>query len=392
MFSILNRQCIAKSRATGYVAAAIVFIAIVGCAGRREAVLDLRAPVPTASVRQSVFLIGDAGNPAPGGEPVLTALSGELNRSEVSATVIFLGDNVYEKGMPNEDAEDRQEMERRLQDQIDAVLFTGATAIFIPGNHDWARGKSDGWNAVLRQEAYIETVGSERVRFLPEGGCPGPRFVDIGENVRIVTMDTQWWLHKNDKPAGTHDCPSTEESVLDSLRSVLLSAGDRHIIVAAHHTPVFCGPHGGYFTWKDHIFPLTKVKSWAWLPLPVIGSVYPLLRMWGISDQDLSGGLNEHMREAIESVFEEKPPLVYAGGHEHALEVFKGEFVRYVLVSGSGIYGNTEPIGDRDNLLWSATESGFMRLDFFDDGTVRLGVLVVDETGDGTEVFSYFLN
>lgn len=114
--------------------------------------------------------------------------------------------------------------------------------------------------------------------------------------------------------------------------------------------------------------------------------------MWGISDQDLSGALNEHMREAFESVFEENPPLVFAAGHEHTLEVFKGDAMQYILVSGSGLYGNTEPIGDRDNLLWGATESGFMRLDFLDDGKVRLSVMTVDETGKGTEVFSRILN
>lgn len=392
MIPVFNRQCITPSRATNCVAVAIVLVLSVGCAGSRKAVFDLRAPVPTASVSQSIFLIGDAGDPAPGGEPVLVALTGELNRSEVPATVIFLGDNIYPKGMPKKDADNRQEMERRLQDQIDAVLSTSASAIFTPGNHDWAKGKSDGWDAVLRQQEYIEAVGSERVRFLPQGGCPGPRFVDLGDHVRVVFMDTQWWFHKRDKPSGTRNCPATEESVLDSLRGVLLSAGDRHIVVAAHHPLLSSGPHGGHFTWQDHVFPVTALASWAWLPLPVIGSAYPLSRMWGISDQDLSGALNEHMREAFESVFEENPPLVFAAGHEHTLEVFKGDAMQYILVSGSGLYGNTEPIGDRDNLLWGATESGFMRLDFLDDGKVRLSVMTVDETGKGTEVFSRILN
>jgi len=391
MFAIKTRHRSALTRNIGSLALAVLLGASVGCAAGRKAVVDLDATTEDASVRQSVILIGDAGKPAQN-EPVLAALTREVNRSDVPATVVFLGDNVYYKGMPRGNADDRGEMERRLQDQIDAVMATAASAIFTPGNHDWAKGKADGWDAVLRQQEYIEAIGSERVSFLPENGCPGPRFVDLGDDVRVVFIDTQWWLHKKAKPSGTDDCPATEASVLDSLRGVLASSGERHVIIAGHHPPLSSGPHGGHFTWKDHIFPVTAVASWAWLPLPVIGSAYPLSRMWGLSDQDLSGSKNEHMREALDSVFAQNPPLVYAGGHEHVLEVFKGDVVRYILVSGAGIYGNTEPIGDRDELLWGTTEAGFMRLDFFDDGTVRLGVIIVDEAGKGTEVFSRFLN
>src|SRR2546422_8176212 len=29
----------------------------------------------------------------------------------------------------------------------------------------------------------------------PGGGCPGPRVVDLAGGVRLVALDTEWWLH-----------------------------------------------------------------------------------------------------------------------------------------------------------------------------------------------------
>ena len=72
------------------------------------------------------------------------------------------------------------------------------------------------------------------------------------------------------------------------------------------------------------MFPLRVVKSWLWLPLPIIGSIYPLSRQLGISNQDLSGKKYKAMRRAFEGVFQQYPPFVYASGHDHDLQVFRG--------------------------------------------------------------------
>jgi len=42
---------------------------------------------------------------------------------------------------------------------------------------------------------------------LPVGGCPGPTVVDLGEVVRLVALDSQWWLQDGPKPGPTSSCP-----------------------------------------------------------------------------------------------------------------------------------------------------------------------------------------
>jgi hypothetical protein len=159
--------------------------------------------------------------------------------------------------------------------------------------------------------------------------------------------------------------------------------------------------HGGSFTLGDHIFPLRNWKSWMWLPLPLIGSIYPFARQMGISNQDVFGGKYRQMRSALERAFREHPPLVVASGHDHDLQVIRGgrsgiTWATYQLVSGAGILGHASLVRDIDGSLFAREAAGFMRLDVTRDGRVRLSVTtVVPEgerpAGESAEVFSRWL-
>jgi hypothetical protein len=365
--------------------------ALVGCAAT-HAVGPPAAVAAPEDVATTLLLIGDAGKPARGGEPVLHALTRMAAAAPERTTVLFLGDNVYPRGMPDSLSPDRPEAERRLRDQIAAVRAAGVRGIFIPGNHDWAKHAATGWAAIRRQEAVIRGAGGPVV-LLPGKGCPGPEVVDVGGRVRLVLLDTQWWLHGGPKPEppDTTCVPDTEAGVADSVRGALRAAGRRLVIVAGHHPLESGGEHGGRFGWKDHLFPLRKVASWLWLPLPIIGSIYPIARQHGVSGQDLSGASNRRMRAALEDAFEPRPPLVYASGHEHALQVFQPARAPYLLVSGAGLLGHEGRVTWQDDTRFASSAAGFMRLDVLDDRRVRLGVWTVDRVGAAVEAFSMWL-
>jgi len=234
---------------------------VAACAGAGPS--SVPRPAPNA-VELTMFLIGDAGAPAPGGEPVLKALSAELAKAPGQRVVVFLGDNVYPRGLPDSAAPDRTEMERRLDTQVDVVKAAGARGIFVPGNHDWAKHGPDGWNAMRRQGRQIARRGAPEVELLPVDGCPGPAVVDFGERVRLIALDTQWWLHGGPRPVGPDSkCrAANERAVADSLKADLASAGNRKVVVAAHHPLATGGEHGGYFGVQSYLFPLRVVKPW----------------------------------------------------------------------------------------------------------------------------------
>jgi hypothetical protein len=352
-------------------------------------------PAPAAQeIATSLFFIGDAGHADRPDHPVVSALRDAASSNPARSLILFLGDNAYPQGLPEKDAPGRAAAEVRLDTQVDAARASGAATIFIPGNHDWAEARSEGWDQLRREAGYVVERGGPTVRFLPEDGCPGPVTVDVGPGVRLVLLDTQWWLHQYAKPVHpTSTCPAdSEEEVLAALRDAVRGAGGRHVFVAGHHPLASGGPHGGYFPLMDHLFPLRDFKKWLWLPLPVIGSAYPLARQNGISAQDLSSGIYRHMRDSFESVFRDSPPLAFLAGHDHGLQVLSGGGVRHVLVSGSGSFDHNNAVRKLDSTRYASDEPGFMRVDALRDGRVRLSVLVVDAGARATEAFAMWLD
>jgi hypothetical protein len=318
--------------------------------------------IPPEQLAASVYLIGDAGAPAAGGEPVLEALTRELRAGATKRVVVFLGDNVYPRGLPAPDHPDRPEAERRLAAQVEAVTQAGATGYFVLGNHD-SKGE-DRWEAARRQARYIDSAGGGLVRLRPEVGCPGPSLVDIGDLVRVVMLDTEWWLHEPHDPAIlSSGCPAnTASEVVDSLRAAIRGAGGRLVLIAAHHPLTTGGVHGGYFGWKDHLFPLQVVVPGLWLPLPFLGSLYPAARQHGISSQDVPSPAYQRLIAALRRAFADAQPALYAAGHEHNLQVIAGGLARLELVSGSGIYGHSGRAVAVEGTLFARKASGFARL------------------------------
>jgi hypothetical protein len=356
------------------------------------------------SIEIAIFLIGDAGSAAYDGEPVLQELALQSDSLRpVPQFVVFLGDNVYPKGVPPLGHPARDDAEKKIAAQVLAIRKGSAQGLLIPGNHDWDRHGRDGWNAIRRQDTLVRKFGGDDVRLAPGGGCPGPDVVDIGEHVRLIAMDTEWWLHNDVKPFGeSSPCPTrTYQEVADSLAGALRDKGDRHAIVLTHHPLRSGGIHGGSFTLGDHIFPLRNFKRWLWVPLPIIGSVYPFARQMGISNQDVFGRKYRELRWAFERAFRRHPPLVVASGHDHDLQVIRGgrpevTNAGYQLVSGAGILGHAAVVRDVEGSLFKREAAGFMRLDVTRDGRVRLSVTTVvpkgeRPEGESAEVFSLWL-
>jgi Calcineurin-like phosphoesterase len=349
--------------------------------------------LPQDEVAATLYLIGDAGDPDPAGEPVLRALARELGSGGRQRIVVFLGDNAYPRGMPAPGDETRPEEERRLSAQVHAVTDAKATGYLVLGNHDWARFGKDGWNAARRQETFIDSIGEGRVFLLPRGGCPGPSTVDIANRVRLILLDTQWWLHQGPKPEDpTSSCPAdADDEIVDSIQSAIDGARDRLVVVAGHHPLATGGNHGGYFGWKDHLFPLLQVVPHLWLPLPLIGSLYPTARQNGISPQDVPSRAYQHFIRVLSRAFSGRAPALYAAGHDHNLQVIAGGVVPLQLVSGAGIYGHWGRATRIRGSLFAKQASGFGRLDISRSGRARLAVIEVDRAGSSREVFSIWV-
>lgn len=366
---------------------ALVALLLGACGG--HVIPPAVTPIPGDSITASVFLIGDAGAPSDD-DPVLAELLRQATAAPRGSAIVFLGDNIYPRGMPPPDALDRPEAERRLMRQIEVATKSGIRALFIPGNHDWFRMGKDGWDAVRRSEIFIRERGNGLAQQAPRLGCPGPEVVDVGPSIRLALLDTQWWLQRADFPRAVDSVSTcvqyTEEHVVRRLQQVLADSGGRRVIVAGHNPLATKGEHGGHFSLKTHIFPLTAFKRWLWIPLPLLGSLYPVARgngLFGYS-QDMDARANRHMRSQFYKAFTPNPPLLYAAGHDHNLQIFRGPVAKYSVVSGAGMDHHSSGVGWGKSTIYASGRPGFMRVDSDRRGRIRLSVTRIDpKTGPG---------
>ncbi|MEO8404031.1 MAG: metallophosphoesterase, partial [Chitinophagaceae bacterium] len=327
------------------------------------------------SVRTRIVLIGDAGQLVNGRAMVLDAVRNHVKLDE-KTTVLYLGDNLYEAGLPDETYNRYSYVKAALDSQIALLTGTKAKGYMIPGNHDWDNGAPGGYETVVRQQAYVDRYGEGKLQFFPKQGCPGPVEIDISDDVVLVLMDSQWWIQETDKPGIESDCEyKTEDEVINELSDILNKNYKKLVILATHHPFKSNGPHGGYFTLKQHIFPFTDMKSNLYIPLPVVGSAYPIARSIFGSPQDIKHPNYTNMIVRIMSVVKDHPHVIMVAGHEHTLQLLKDSSYNFVI-SGAGSKTNRVSPGGKSE--FTARSLGFATMDILKNKSVRLNFFTLD--------------
>ncbi len=333
------------------------------------------------SLQARILLIGDAGKLNYGRQPVIDAAL-KLVPFDKKTIVLFLGDNLYKTGLPEDFLPGYKEAKLVLDSQINIAKGTQAKVIFIPGNHDWTDGNLNGLDNVKRQEAYINLLGNENVKYLPSDGCPGPVEYKISDKVLLVLYDSQWFIQKGEKPGIESDCPfKTTEQFYNELDDILNTNSDKLVILAAHHTLKSYGIHGGNFGLKQHIFPLTDYNPNLWIPLPVIGTIYPIARGVFGTPEDLKYPAYANMISEIEKIVKGYPNVIFAGGHEHNLQLIK-DSSHYYIVSGAG--SKKTRVSKNKKVLYAAESLGFSTLEISKNKNVRINFFTVDK--DSTQL------
>lgn len=340
------------------------------------------------SIASRFVIIGDAGDP--GGIKDGKALVIDAVRKMIplnkKTTVLFMGDNLYSNGLPCEGDVCYLPGVAALDTQAYLVKGTDATAYFMPGNHDWANGKPEGYDNILRQATYINSIAAN-IKFLPEDGCPGPVEVKVSKDVVMIIMDSEWWLLRSGKPGIESDCGfKTEDEVLEGIKDILSNNTDKLIVFACHHPFKSTGVHSGYYGIKQHIFPFTDINKNLYIPLPFIGSIYPISRGVFGSTQDMKYPLYANMISKVEEVLKGHPYVLHVAGHEHNLQLMNDSNYHY-LISGGGC--KSQRVGHSKKTKYAAAKMGYAVVDISRNKNVIATFYEVDsKTGEAKKAYS----
>ena len=316
----------------------------------------------------TIYLIGDAGKLDVSKPSGIEILQQHLTKADTNSTVIFLGDNIYDSGLPAETSSEYLQAEKNLKLQLSILNDYGGNVVFIPGNHDWNYSGGEGNKRVQRQELYIENSLKKGNTFLPDNACAGPIASELDSDIVLLAIDTQWYLHKKTRSGKKEGClVDNEKEFVEELEKTLVRYKGKKIIIAGHH-PIFTnGPHGGFFTLKDHLFPLTAISNKLWIPLPIIGSLYPVLRKFGINRQDVNHKKQKKFKSEVLPLLKKYDDLIYAAGHEHSLQHFKKDN-QHFIVSGAGC--KTSHVVKDNDASFTHSQQGFFKVIYLSSGEI----------------------
>ena len=321
-------------------------------------------PMPPADeIDRVVFFVGDPGKALERYHPILPHLRREVERWSASlgrdsaVIVLVLGDMIYPNGMHSpDDREDFPVDSALLMDQVEIVSGPAARAhrsqmFFLAGNHDY--GSEQHEEGLERLQNLDDFLAARRddgfgVRLLPVAGDPGPAVVDAGPRLRLILLDTAWWLLQSRGDAG--------DRMLDGIDTAIRGAGDRHVVIAGHHPFISAGPHGGELSFLEEF-----------------GVGYVLKRAGAIL-QDLNSPPYRRLRAGLARIFSEAgQPLLYAGGHEHSLQLIEARSrsePQFSVVSGSA--SKVTRVGVTDGMRFRVEAPGYFLLAIRHDGGAEL--------------------
>jgi hypothetical protein len=325
----------------------------------------------------SVFLIGDTGKDTIPSEAMYLMAFEAIGNDNCS--VVLLGDNVYPKG--NLPSKNELFEKRVLLSQLELLSTFSGNVYMIPGNHDWRAGKVNGLQAVNYQASIVNefTKNNSIIRnsgsvYFPGPGKPGPFSFDIHPSVKLIMIDSQWWLHhdlfhKVETTNGNSIRKEKSEFLfkLDSLLSVAEKNNQLPIIVGHH--PVFTnGNHSHRREPLRFLFNYSPLHVFSWLGLN------RLLR------QDITQPKYKQFSRAFNQVLEKHSNIVYASGHDHNMQYLQSKKIHHI-VSGSG-----SKITPLDRYRFPAKfmddqQNGFFRVNLHQSGAVSLEAYGVRERG-----------
>ena len=342
------------------------FLLISACATIKKQIAENQPNVikkDSSKIAHTFYLIGDAGNSTMEEDsPALKYLKKHIKNASKKSTLLFLGDNVYETGIPKKSSKKYPLAKRRIEAQTNVAKDFNGNSIFIPGNHDWYHGL----DGLKREEKLVENALSKSA-FLPNNGCPLEK-VKISDDIVLIIVDTQWYLTNWDKhPTINDECEiKTRDKFFDEFEGLIKKARGKTTIVALHHPMFTNGSHGGKYSFKNHM-----------RPLPILGSVKNLIRKTsGLTNTDIQNKKYNELRKRIITLSQENEKTIFVSGHDHNLQYIVEDNLPQI-VSGSG--SKTTPTKLTGNAKFTYAAQGFAKLDIYKDGSSNVRFYTVND-------------
>jgi hypothetical protein len=277
----------------------------------------------------SIWLIGDTGAvQTDGHDPVMKMLHNSITGHQ-KGIIVFLGDLIYPKGLPEIGHVGREQAEKIMRSQLSAVEAFQGKLYFLSGNHDWKKGSAGGWKYARRLAHFIhEALGRKEV-CMPVSAGPGPELVEPYPGLFLIFLNTQWWM----QPGEIKD--ERGKIFFRDFRKMLTTLPPDKTLIMGHHPVRSHSLHGGKFKKRHHLFPLKLYGYRQGPPIPILGSLLVWYRKFIGAKEDMASPKYAWFKAQMLDMLEDFPGITYVSGHEHNLQWIQDEGINHII-SGAG--------------------------------------------------------
>lgn len=314
-----------------------------------------------AQPTQHLWLLGNTAD-IPPGSPYWSQLRQELEQATKPVYLLIAGDIIPDcngKEPPEAPIEALLGLARGLE---------GVQMGMLPGDRDWANSGADGWDCVRAMEKYVQQRAPKNVDWLIGDGCPGPEMVEIGDNILLLALNTQWWNHPHRRPIPADAvCEEiVEAAIREEIEDAIKENQKRNVVLAGHFPPYSLGKYGGFFPLSAHLLP------------PVAGGIYAAFHENVGSSRDIANERFEKLSDYLLGLAREYENILFLSGHEPNQQVLS-YYGNYLVNSGAPLAASYVA---RNRLARLAEgRPGLIQLHYETNGAVNFTFL--HYTGDG---------
>lgn len=227
----------------------------------------------------------------------------------------------------------------------------------VPGDRDWDNSGPGGLLCVKRLEDYLNDQGLPNLHWPIANGCPGPKLVDLSDEVALLLINTQWWNHPYDKPIPADaDCPTADSEIaIDEILSLLSENRNRNVVVAGHYPPASQGRRGGEFPATDHLLP------------PLLGGLSLSWRQNVGTPEEINNKRMRPLRRAYINNSGNFEGVIFVGAQDRSQQLLS---FRRNYVINAGAAGPGDWVADHRPAVHVSRDAGFTELAFDRNGTL----------------------
>ncbi|UTW61887.1 BamA/TamA family outer membrane protein [bacterium SCSIO 12741] len=265
-----------------------------------------------------LFFVGNLAVGDSNTTSTLNHLQQQIQRAGEQDILVFLGNNYFsndELYSPN------------TNPQLQLIRDFPGRSVVLSGYNDWGKGKKKGWERILDQESYFNQMVDTPAIFLPPSGCGDPVEILLNQELVLIVINTQFFLHSWNKPGEKYGCTSDNvEMALDNLAELVRKNSSKRIIVAGYHPILSYGRHRK-----------------------------------GIGVQNLSNPRYAYFRKELNDIFESSDQLVYVSAHDDGLQYLTNGLNHQIVVGAGSDFGKLD---SGDLSVFHAAVPGFAEIEF----------------------------